>query len=244
MFVHKLPTVVAVLLTVGLIGAGAAWLQSHPAGAAQPVAADAPKADPALAKDREQPRPGERARHIRRQLTQYVSVDAFEANTTLWTAARLLSKKFNIPIDIDKNAFAAIGVQKVEECPVELPKMTDVRLGAILRRVLSQVKGDQYTGAYVVRPDRVELTTSYHQWLEAGADPNPPAGSDLEGNDPIVPRELGYLGPLRRPTAVIHVDYERQSLAEACAIWRMIPATTSSLIRAWRRKRRRRSAWG
>jgi len=237
MFVHKLQTVAALLLTLGLVGAGAgAWLQ--PAGpapeSAPPLAAsvdvavaDAPRElpDPATSKDREKPRPGERARQIRQQLSQYVTLDAIEPNTPLKDAAEFISKKFKIPIDIDAQAFAAIGIVKVEETPVSLPKMTDVRLGTVLRRLMRQVKGDTYVGAYVVRPDHVELTTTYHQILEAGADPNPPDGAPpprdvaggglMPGDAPVVARELGYFGDYRRMTEVVHIDHDHQPLVEA-----------------------------
>ena len=80
-----------------------------------------------------------------------------------------------------------------------------------------------------MRPDHIELTTTYHQWLEAGADPNPPDGRPIDENDgpvglppaaappapddsQITSREIGYFGNLRRMTTVIDVDCERQPL--------------------------------
>jgi RNA polymerase sigma factor (sigma-70 family) len=226
MFAHKLQAVAALLLTLGLVGAGAgAWLQpASPAPESMPpvlagvevAAADAPKAppNPATTKDRERPQPGERARQIRRQLSQYVTLEAIDPNTPLSDAIKLIGEKFKIPIDIDKKAFEMIGVAKVEDTPVELPKITDVRLGVVLSRLMRQVKGDQYTGAYLIRPDRVELTSTYHQWSEAGAEPNSPADAPGQ-DDSITPRELGYFGTFRRMTTVVHIDCERQPLVEA-----------------------------
>jgi hypothetical protein len=221
MFVHKLQTV---LLTLGLVGAGAgAWLQpasENPpplAAGVQVAAADSPKEppNPAMSKDRDVPRPGERARQLRRQLSQYVTLEAIDPHTPLGDAVKHISEKFRIPIGIDKKAFEAVGVQKVEETPVELPKMNNVRLCVVLGRLMSQIKGDQYTGAYLIRPDRVELTSTYHQWLEAGADQRFPVDAPAVDDAPITPRELGYFGTFRRMTTVVHIDCERQTLVEA-----------------------------
>jgi hypothetical protein len=226
MLVHKLPILTGIVFAVGLIGLSAGR---------QPAPAAAEERELA----REQPRPGERARQIRRQLAQYVTVEPIEANTSLGTAVRLLGKKLKIPLRLDKKAFEAIGVQNVEECPVELPRLTDVRLGAALR-LMRQVKGDQYLGTYVVRPDCVELTTNYHQWLEAGADPIPPLDTD---DPPIVPREMGYLGAARRPTVVVHVEYERLPLVEALRDLADDTGYDISSTRASPTRRRRRSRW-
>src|SRR5262249_35833055 len=94
MLTHKLQAVAAVLLTLCLVGAATgAWLHSVPGGpaaedspAVEVAAAEAPPlaGDPALAKDsKELPRPGERARQVRHQLSQYVTLEAIDANTPL-----------------------------------------------------------------------------------------------------------------------------------------------------------------
>src|SRR5271168_4085835 len=111
MCVHKIAMAAAAFCTFGLFAAGAgSW---PPASPSRQFAADKPEvqANPGLARDREQPRPGERARQLRRQLAQYVSIEAIEANTPLETAVRSLSKKFKIPLEIDGKAFQAVGLQ-------------------------------------------------------------------------------------------------------------------------------------
>jgi hypothetical protein len=121
-----------------------------------------------------------------------------------------------LPLEINEQEFAAIGVPKPEETAVKLPKMKNVRLGTVLMRLLRQVKGDPYTGAYLVRSDRIELTTQRHQWVEAGADPaHPMVNLDDDGDDPITPREFGYFGKHRRMTTVVHFDFERRRLHAA-----------------------------
>jgi len=92
---------------------------------------------------------------------------------------------------------------------------------------MRQIKGDKYDGAYLIRPDHIELTTSYNQWLEAGADPNPPerepnwgfgipaAGPPEPGDEQTSPPEMGYFGRLRRMTMVVSIDAERQPLVDA-----------------------------
>src|SRR5262249_50749316 len=66
----------------------------------------------------------------------------------------------------DSKAFEAIGVQKVEEQPVQLPKMVGVSMATVLRLLLAQVKGDVYTGTYLVRRDYIEVTTTYNAAAE------------------------------------------------------------------------------
>src|SRR5262249_37699251 len=65
----------------------------------------------------------------------------------------------------DAQAFNAIGVQKVEEMPVQLPRMSGVPLATVLRMLVGQVKGDQYTGTYQIRDGYIEVTTTYHQFM-------------------------------------------------------------------------------
>src|SRR5271165_3610519 len=164
MFAHKPPMLAAGLLILGLTSIGAGrWQPSavaDPAPASGAAKAPEPAAETTLAAQ-EKPRPGDRARQVRRQLSQYVTVEPMPAKTSLWTAVQLLSKKFDLVIDIDRKAFAASGVQNVEECSVGLPRMTNVRLSAVLRRLSRQVQAEDYTGAFLVRPDGIELTTTY-----------------------------------------------------------------------------------
>ena len=60
-----------------------------------------------------------------------------------WNSSAIDSK---VNIVVDANAFTGIGVQKVEEQPVQLSAMKNVRRATVLRLLLGQLKGDVYTG--------------------------------------------------------------------------------------------------
>jgi hypothetical protein len=87
-------------------------------------------------------------------------------NTTFSDALEFLAQHHEISIVIDSHAFLAIGVQRPEETPVTLPKMTGVPLGTVLRMLVTQVKGDQYNGSFVLRDGHVEVTTAAHSNIE------------------------------------------------------------------------------
>jgi RNA polymerase sigma factor (sigma-70 family) len=223
MFVNKVKFAAAlILLVLGVVGAGTGALWSQ-------VAAEPPNADrgedPVAAADPAKPMADDaankkdpiklvpRSRRVHKRLGQVVSQDAFQPKTKLKDALAFISERYSIPIIVNKRAFDAIGIKAVEEEPVELPKMTDVRLYTVLRILLAQIKGDVYSGTYLVRPDHVEVTTTYNQMAETLTEwPDNPALMMLF--EPDVPREL--LGdPSRKRTPVVHVDVDSRPLAEA-----------------------------
>jgi hypothetical protein len=85
-----------------------------------------------------------------------------DSNTPLKDALEFYSDRWEVPILIDTKAFEAIGIQKVEECPVCLPKMLRVSLGSILRKTMVQIHSDEGVGIFVVRGDAIEVTTTRH----------------------------------------------------------------------------------
>jgi hypothetical protein len=223
MFVNKVKfAAVLILLVLGVVGAGTGVLWSQ-------VTAEPPNADrgedPVAAADPAKPMADgaankndpvklvPRSRRVHKRLGQVVSQDAFQPKTPLKDALAFISERYDVPIMIDKKAFQAIGVAKVEEEPVELPKMKDVRLYTVLRILLTQIKSDTYGGTYLVRPDHIEVTTTYQQMAETRTEwPDHPALMMLF--EPDVPREL--LGdPSRKRTPVVHVDVDSRPLAEA-----------------------------
>jgi len=64
-------------------------------------------------------------------------------------------------IVIDKAAFKAEGVDDAAEEMVRLPKVTDMKLGTILEKLLLQVNG-----TYLVRDNHIEVTTLAARWKE------------------------------------------------------------------------------
>lgn len=83
-------------------------------------------------------------------------------HTPLKDALEFLSDRYDVKVVIDTKAFETIGVPKALERPVTLPRLAGVRLDAVLRMILEQVRGDIFSGAYILRKDFVEITTSYH----------------------------------------------------------------------------------
>lgn len=104
---------------------------------------------------------------IKAKLSQPVNLDkGIDANTPLKDALEFLADRYDLTLIIDSKAFEAIGVQKVEEQPVSLPKMVGVSLTTALRLLLAQIKGDVYTGTYIIRRDYIEVTTTYNAAAE------------------------------------------------------------------------------
>ncbi len=190
-----------------LLSAGAGILLSQ-AGNAVPLPAKALAAEPAPKLDPTVPR----SRKIHKALAQVYTQDEVPANTPLKDVLKAMSDKFKVEIIVDKKAFEAIGVQKADEYAVELPKMTDVRLSAVLTKLLKQIQGDAYTGTYQVRPGHIEITSTYHQMAESPAEaPDHPALRQIY--EPLVPSELSG-DPSRKITPVVHLDADNRSLAE------------------------------
>jgi hypothetical protein len=233
MFLSKLQTVAAVVLVLGLVGTGAGALWSHAAAvhadrpeadrvaaasaADRPEAADKPQQ---TAKSREQ----NRIRQNRKKLDQLVDLDGISADTPLKDALELLSQKFEVQFHVNKGAFEAIGIPDVDNQPVELPKMKSVRLGTVLRQLLGQLKGESYFGTFTPRPDYLEVTTTYQLLVEAlGEELNaedadrpglgPPGTAGPGGSITSVASYLRERG--RRPTPVVYVDCDNQTLADA-----------------------------
>lgn len=197
----------AVLVLLVLLGAGAGMLLSQ-AGNAVPLPAKALAAEPAPKPDPSVPR----SRKVHKALAHIYNQDKVDANTPLKDVLQAISEKHKVEIIIDNQAFEAIGVQKAEEQPVVLPKMTDVRLSTVLTKLLKQIKGDVYTGTYQVRPGHIEITTTYHQMAESPAEaPDHPALR--MSHNSIMPTEL-WGDPSRKVTPVVHIDADNRSLAE------------------------------
>jgi hypothetical protein len=105
-------------------------------------------------------------RSLREKLAQPITLDkGIGPSTTLKDTLEFLSETYGVPIIVDSLAFASIGVQKVEEQPVSMPIMRDVPLQTVLRLIVGQVKGDQYVGTFQLNGGRVEITTTYHQFM-------------------------------------------------------------------------------
>lgn len=108
-----------------------------------------------------------KAKQIQEKLSKPVNLEkGIDENTALKDALDFLADRYDLTIIIDAKAFEAIGVAKVEEQPVKLPRMVGVSMATVLRLLLAQVKGDVYTGTYLVRRDFIEVTTTYNAAAE------------------------------------------------------------------------------
>ena len=111
--------------------------------------------------NQEQPKPreakiiaGSRARQWREKLDQPITIE-FEPNTPLREALSHLAERYKMTVLVDTDAFKVDQNQPdVENQPVRLPKLADVRLLTALRAIFQQVGADFYTkdGVLIVVP--------------------------------------------------------------------------------------------
>src|SRR5579871_3818528 len=110
-----------------------------------------------------EPRADSRADRIREKLNMPVNLDkGIDTNTPLKDAIEFLCDRYDMTMIVDSQAFEAIGVQKVEEQPVQLPKMVGVSMRTVLRMLLGQIKGDVHRGTFLVQDDHILITTTGH----------------------------------------------------------------------------------
>lgn len=132
------------------------------------------------------------ARRLRGVLAKKIDLDkGIDTNTPLKDALEFLADRYDLTILVNGRAFEAIGVNKSEEQPVQLPKMMGVSLSAVLRMLAAQCRGDDATGTFLVHHDHIEITSTKH------ANPREWAGKD------------------RALAPVVDGAFERQPLDEA-----------------------------
>jgi DNA-directed RNA polymerase specialized sigma24 family protein len=230
MLLDKVKLAVFVLLTVATLGLGTGGFLHHVLAAEQdkkdlprdrsvaeavPIKEDDKGALAKPAAKTENP-----ARVARQKLAERLDLPkGIEANTPLKEALDFISERHGVQILLDEAAFAEINIQKVGEQPVQLPKMKNVRLATVLRLLLKQVRGDNgYTGGYVVRPDGLEVTTTYNVLREAlGHDTAKEMGKAPPG---ALPAEPGEVDELQAELAVllaqplVNVEFDKRTLQD------------------------------
>jgi hypothetical protein len=95
------------------------------------------------------------------KLATRVSFPGLDQGTPLQEALDFLASRFDLTFEINEAAFKAEGVDDVRNTPVAdrpLPKMTNVRLDTVLRKVLARVPAGS-GASYLVRADGIEITT-------------------------------------------------------------------------------------
>jgi hypothetical protein len=162
----------------------------------------APK-DTALAKNKND---SDRLPALRAKLLERVDLpQGLAANTPLKDALDFIEETYGVPITLDEEAFKDIEVQKAGEQPVSLPPLKGVRLNTLLRTLLKQVKGNRYTGAFLLRPDGIEVTTSYVVLSHVLA------ATEFGGEEPVE----GSVRILASLDQVVCIDVQKQPLRAA-----------------------------
>ena len=178
MMFSKLKIGLAVLLTIGLLGAGVAGglLPGDEAGptpttqkkAAVKSKGALPKPGPAATKKIVAPgmfvvpsdrSPDEANRlattRLQEILNKPVSLDkGIDRNSPLKDAMEFLADRYDVTILVDEAAFRLEGTEAIGDMPVGLPRVSNVRLQTILQLLCEQVNG-----SYLVKPDGIEITT-------------------------------------------------------------------------------------
>jgi hypothetical protein len=124
-------------------------------------------------------------------------------NTALKEVLQHLMDRWDVTILVDQEAYRAEGLQNIDENAINLPKLKNLRVTTVLRLVAKQVNG-----AFLVRPDYLELTTAKRARSElsngdiwARAEPAP--------SDPEAPEAAKPLPP------IVQARFEARPLAEA-----------------------------
>ncbi len=108
-------------------------------------------------------RPPEPGQEIRQKLEQPSPLErGIDHDTPLSDAIEYLSSRHDVPILINHQTFAAVGVQDIEMARVWLPRMLGMKLSTVLKLLV-----DQVNGAYLVHPGFVEITSRERAWPEA-----------------------------------------------------------------------------
>jgi RNA polymerase sigma factor (sigma-70 family) len=100
---------------------------------------------------------------LQKLLDKPITVDGFAPKTTLSDALEFLREKFDVTLIVDSRAFEAAGMQGVGGSSVQFPAQKDVKLGDVLRMLVSQVKGDTAVGGIVTCRDFVMVAPQHVQ---------------------------------------------------------------------------------
>ncbi|OAI46637.1 hypothetical protein AYO44_11010 [Planctomycetaceae bacterium SCGC AG-212-F19] len=162
LFFPRWKVAAAVLFAISVLGAGAAVLGHRselPPVATPAVPQDKRAAPPATADPRDQ--------DVRRRLARVVVLErGIDPNTPLKDALEYLTKRFDLEFRVDEKAFAAAGVEAVDERTVSLPRLA-VPLGTILRLLLRQIDPDNgQVSGYRIEQGVVVLAPAFYDTAE------------------------------------------------------------------------------
>lgn len=127
-----------------------------------------------------------------------ITLNGFDANTPLKEALEFLSDAHDFTVLIETEGFKAEGVPEIENQPVKLPKLRNVRLKTVLRLLMAQVQG-----AYLIRPEFVEITHSQRM------------ANEIWGNIQPALCEDAAVGRKRPMMQLVQVEFAKRPLEEA-----------------------------
>jgi len=129
---------------------------------------------------------------LKSKLARPVNLDkGIDPSTPLKDALEFLSDRYDLTILIDTKAFEQIDIQKVEEQPVQLPRMVGVSMSTVLRLLLKQLQSDRGSGTYILKRDFILILPTPH----------------------ATPAEWHSID--RRQIVTVDVDFDRSPLDEA-----------------------------
>ena len=212
MFLTKLKIAAAVMLTLGVLGAGGgaftfnSWAKEEGLEKKEGVKAKTePKSEPAQAevgaptaavneKPADKLPGGKRAKNFRDALNQEIEFNGLnDPKLTLGEFLEQLSQRYSVTFMVTEAAFKEESVLDVLGYPIAekpLPKMSGVRLKTILGHVLSRLPSVS-PGVFIIRRDMIEITTQSAIRAELGH----------MGNDPVFP--------------LVHASFKKSSLEDA-----------------------------
>jgi hypothetical protein len=177
------------------------------------------------------------AHDLREKLAQPITLErGIDSNTPLQDALEFLGERYDFAIVVDHKAFAAIGLDKVGEISVHLPKLKNVPIEAVLRMLLSQVKGDTYSATFQMRDGHVEITTTLHQFMSTASmansgRPNVP-NVNLESHGQNLEEAFAYLADSTGINVIVDVRIRDKARRVKAPPLRDVPMDTAIRLMA------------
>jgi hypothetical protein len=156
---------------------------------------------------------GSQGRRWRQKLDQPVTIE-FEQNTPFRETMNYISERYKMTILIDKESFQADQNSDIENQPVKLPRLVDVKLVAGLRATLLQVGADFYTRGDV-------MTVVSRRYIEAGGVFRHPVTASFSKR-PLA-EALGELSDLSGASVVLDSRGQKEGALVVSADFRKVP---------------------
>ena len=174
-------------------------------------------------------------RDLRSRLNQTVEFSGFDdPKTTLEEALNSLASQYSLAFDVNDNAFKGAQVQDVLTTPIAekaIPKMSQVSLEFVLRKILARVPAD---ATYVIHRDVIEITTEQAkqtEWIDAKT-PAPLPLISIEFDKKPLAEALQELTAYAHVSVVLDVRAEEQGQTAVTANLIDVPLDTAVQVLA------------